>query len=231
MEYSDRYTAGVQRWTDLAASVAPDQPIPACAPWTVTELLAHLVGLAADIVADNLAGWSLEEWTAAQVDQRAGRTVPELLDEWNELLPQACARYDDPVGSGLDPLFTKMALGDLLAHEADLLEAIGDPRPVDPLDWALVGAYRREMLDVLIAVAGLPALRVRTPEGDDWTVGGPEPAGEVTADRRDLWRSLMGRRPKSFVRSFAWTVDPDPYLEAAWTSPTLPWPEEPTGAA
>lgn len=228
MEYSARYTAAIDRWAELTPTLAPDQPVPCVAPWTLTELLAHVVGLAADVASDNLAGWPLDEWTAAQVDQRAGRSLDELLDEWRQLAPLVCARFDDPVGSGLDPLFARMTIVDVTAHEADLHEAIGRAEPIDPLDWEIVGLHRREMLDGLIAGAGLPALQVLTPEGDDWVVGGSDPAGQISAPRRDLWRSLTGRRPKSFVRAFDWTVDPEPYLQNAWTSPTLPWPDEPT---
>ena len=50
--------------------------------------------------------------------------------------------------------------------------------------------------------------------------------GEVTVARQELWRSATGRRTRDDVRSFSWTVDPEPYIERAWKSPSFTWVED-----
>src|SRR5689334_6859768 len=62
--------------------------VPACPRWTVRDLLGHLAGGTADVVSNNLAGAPGDEWTEAHVAARAGREVPELLAEWEELGPR-----------------------------------------------------------------------------------------------------------------------------------------------
>jgi uncharacterized protein (TIGR03083 family) len=229
MDFSGRYEAAHGRWVRLLVDLDDDQVVPATPAWTVHDLLSHVVGLAADIVAKDLDDWASEDWTARQVNRRADRSRDEVLAEWADVTPRLCAMFDDLAGSGLDPLFARMAVVDLTVHEDDLRESIGSPREIDPLDWAIVGVHRREMLDGLIARAGLAPLRVRTDEGDDWTVGGDEAAGDVLLSRQELWRSLTGRRPRAVVRSYGWSVDPEAYVAAAWISPSLGWPEDADG--
>ncbi len=72
-------------------------------------------------------------------------------------------------------------------------------------------------------MSGLPALEVRTPQGDRWTFG----AGAsvvVVADRYELWRSLEGRRPRSVARAFTWSADPEVFLDQ-WTGLVFEWPD------
>ena len=73
----------------------------------------------------------------------------------------------------------------------------------------------------------MAALRVRTPEGDEWTVGSGSPADSVTMPRHDLRRSLTGRRTRPAVASFEWTCDPAPYV-AIWVGGTFSWPTHDT---
>lgn len=229
MDFSGRYEAAHGRWVSLLGDLEDDRVVAATPAWTVHDLLSHVVGLAADMVAGDLADWASEEWTARQVAERAGRSRDEVLAEWADVTSRLCAMFDDLEGSGLDPLFARMAVVDLTVHEDDLRETIGSPREIDALDWAIVGVHRREMLDGLITGAGLAPLRVRTHEGDDWTLGGDEADGEVLLSRQDLWRSLTGRRTRAVVRSYGWSVDPEPYVAAAWISPSLGWPEDADG--
>ena len=69
----------------------------------------------------------------------------------------------------------------------------------DPDAWALIGPRRATLLGAQIDDAGLPAIELRTHEGDCWFVGGggaddrsPREdgvRGVVAAPRYDLWRS------------------------------------------
>ena len=219
-----RYLAAHARIVELVAPLDDDLRIPATPGWSLLDLLAHLAGAAHDLARLDVVAWSLDEWTAAQVAERRGRSRAEVLAEWAEHAPAAAAVVDDPAAVGLDDAFARMPVIDATGHEGDILEAVGRSASIDPADWAIIGPHREVMLGYLVAAAGLAPLRVRTPEGDDWTLGGEEPATTVELSRDELWRSLMGRRPRAVVAGYAWTGDPDPYL-AIWVGGTWSWPE------
>jgi len=90
-------------------------------------------------------------------------------------------------------------------------------------DWAVIHEHRRANLDEAVTEAALTPLRVRTIEGDDWTVGGDLPGNEVVLPRHELWRSLTGRRTRREVANYQWSCDPTPYLQV-WVSGTFSWP-------
>jgi hypothetical protein len=149
-----------------------------------------------------------------------------LLDEWDDHARVIAADFADLAASGIDEAYGRMALVDLCGHEDDLREASGQEHTIDPDDWAVIGVHRRLILDERIRDAGLPPLRVRTPEGDDWTVGGDDAAGVVELPRQELWRSTTGRRTRDAVRSYGWTVDAEPYIAGPWKNYTFAWPED-----
>lgn len=59
--------------------------VPACPAWTIRQTVAHLAGLAQDIVALNMKNKGADSWTQAQVD-RLGCTMDEVLDLWGEVI-------------------------------------------------------------------------------------------------------------------------------------------------
>lgn len=226
MDYAGRYATGHARWIELLDGLPADLPIPSTPAWCLRELVAHLTGVAADIVRRNLDDWSLPEWTDAQVRDRSERSIPELLDEWAGHAATIAVEFVDLDASGIDESYGRMALVDLCGHEDDLREASGQEHTIDPLDWAIIGVHRQVILDFRVAESGLPPLRVVTPEGDDWTVGGSEAIGEVRLPRQELWRSTTGRRTRAAVRAYEWSVDPEPYVEGPWKNYTFAWPED-----
>jgi hypothetical protein len=118
-----------------------------------------------------------------------------------------------------------LPLIDLIAHEHDVREALGAREMLADEDWAVLAPIRLFWLDACATAAGLPALRVVTDRGDDWTIGSGVPHGSVTVARQELWRSLEGRRPRQVVRTFGWSVDPEPYLDV-WLGPAFSWPDD-----
>ncbi|MGH2809145.1 MAG: maleylpyruvate isomerase N-terminal domain-containing protein, partial [Actinomycetota bacterium] len=70
-------------------------PVPACPRWSVHDLIAHLSGACADVLAGNLAELASDEWTDVQVRARRGLSFSEVVAEWNELGPQIAALVDD----------------------------------------------------------------------------------------------------------------------------------------
>ncbi|HVE73782.1 MAG TPA: maleylpyruvate isomerase family mycothiol-dependent enzyme [Mycobacteriales bacterium] len=179
--------------------------VPGCPAWTVQDLLAHLVGLCTDLSNGMFEGAGTEPWTALQVADRKGRTVPELLAEWEQHAPGLEAQLTDWG-------FLGMRVGyDITMHDDDMREALG--RPLGET------AVHQEVLDGLAAVAsrrlakaGGPALRIQA--GDrTWTLGEGDPDVTLRApDTGELGRALGGRRALSVVRTWDWDGDPEPFL-------------------
>jgi uncharacterized protein (TIGR03083 family) len=217
------YQGTRERFLALVAEVPPSLQIPATPEWDVRMLVAHLVGLNQDLVDGNVADYAGAAWTDAQVASRAEVPLQDLLAEWDVVLPAFLEVLADPVAHGLEEYLELSPVVDPVSHDLDLREAAGREVVVDPEVWALIGPRRQLFLDLQVQGAGLPALRVVTPEGDDWIVGAGEPAGQVRAHRLEMWRSLEGRRTQDAVRSFEWTVDPGPYLPV-WPASAFDWP-------
>src|SRR2546422_1035454 len=87
---SDAYRGVRTRVTELLAAApaeALDAPAPATPKWRVRGVLAHVVGVPADVLAGRLDGIATNPWTDAQVDVRRNSTPAEMLAEWAEKGP------------------------------------------------------------------------------------------------------------------------------------------------
>ena len=67
--------------TESLDAAEAERSVPACPDWTVTQLLAHMVGLNADVLAGDEPDDHNSTWTQRQVDHRAGRAPAELVAE------------------------------------------------------------------------------------------------------------------------------------------------------
>jgi uncharacterized protein (TIGR03083 family) len=186
-----------------------DLPVPACPEWTVTALLGHLVEIAGRVLA------------------RHGRTpppvpapdVPGLLDHWDDL------------GAELDPLLAaaggrsgEIMVMDAYTHELDLRAALGVPPPAEHVAWAPSFEVLVRGFAGSVTGRGLPALRLRTTGGAEWTAGDGRPSASVTAPPHDLYHALAGRRSLAELVALDWTVAPDPWLPAFSWGPFTPPP-------
>jgi uncharacterized protein (TIGR03083 family) len=128
------YRSARQRVSDVVGMLSAEQlrtPVPATPGWTIHELLAHLVGGAADLASGRLDGAPGDEWTARHVAERRQRPLAELLGEWSQVGPQAESSL-----AGQD-LYGPNLASDIICHEGDLREALGLPRP-DREHWQTV---------------------------------------------------------------------------------------------
>ena len=88
----------------------------------MTDVVAHLAGTCADILAGNIAGVGTDEWTDAQVVARRGRSLPDVLAEWTDVASQVETFAEHfPGRTGVQWVM------DLTAHEHDIRTAIGEP--------------------------------------------------------------------------------------------------------
>ena len=187
---------------ELSAAEA-EQVVPACPEWTVREVFAHQAGVAADLLAGRLDGVATDPWTQRQVAERADRSLPQILDEWDADAPQLLATLA-PFGDDVDPRLVV----DLWTHHQDVRGAVGraGDRDTDLARWAAVGL--RRFAQKQFRTAGLD------PSSVAFTEDGAAPDGvAVVVDRFEFSRAAVGRRSRAQVRSWAWTVaDPEPYL-------------------
>jgi uncharacterized protein (TIGR03083 family) len=186
--------------------------VPACPAWTVRELLSHMIGLNADVLAGDEPDDHTSVWTQAQVDRRAGCDVTALLAEWRDLTEPMRAWMHD---HGTRPM------NDVLIHEQDLRGALGVPGAQDTPGLAAL----RERFAGRVAdrVTELPSLALIGP-GWRWaSSGSPDDAAVVVrASDFDLARAVMSRRSAAQLRR--WTVqgDVEPYLTGFTTLGALP---------
>ena len=179
-----------------------ESSVPACPGWTVREVYAHQAGAAADVLAGNMEGAPGDAWTSKQVGDRADRSLPELLDEWDAAAP-ALVEALTPVEDQLDPAIVM----DLWHHHQDVRNALGVPiDTTDPLSvWVLDRSHR--------------FLRRVTRDADLEVVLGPAPAeptpGVLTVDGYEAARAMLGRRSLDQIRSWSWGIDdPGPLVAA-----------------
>ncbi|WP_328856040.1 maleylpyruvate isomerase family mycothiol-dependent enzyme [Williamsia herbipolensis] len=201
---STEWTAAQQRVIDLverAPAAAVASSVPACPDWTVRDLLSHMVGIGADVVAGHEPDDHNEAWTAAQVEARRDRSVTELVAEWRGITDAMVAHIRS---SGDRPV------NDIVIHEQDLRGALGAHGATD----TPAAQHVRDRFAERLAgrIAELPPLELR---GQRWTwrSADGDPAAVIAATDADLARALVSRRSAAQLRSWTVAGDIEPYLE------------------
>jgi hypothetical protein len=176
----------------------------------VRDVVCHLTGACADVLAGRLEGVTTEPWTAAQVDARRDTPFAAVLAEWAELSPS----IEDRLRQFAQLMGAMVA--DIATHEQDLRGALGEAGARDSagMDFGLQ-----------LFIAGLDtrlkekSLGLRLYAGNqEWEVGEGAPAATVTApDAFELNRALLGRRSRAQVTAWDWDGDPTPFLETFFT--------------
>jgi uncharacterized protein (TIGR03083 family) len=210
----EEWSRAQQRVIGLVGDLTPERAqarVPACPDWTVRDLLSHMVGLGADVVAGDEPDDHNADWTARQVARRRDRDVGALVEEWRSV---AGPLRDWMAEHGTRPLF------DVTIHEQDLRGALGEPGAQDtPAMAAVRDRFVARLADRL---GGRPPLSL---VGERWrwdSEPDAEPAVVVQAPEFELTRALLARRSARQLRS--WTVrgDVDAYLDAFTSLGPLP---------
>jgi uncharacterized protein (TIGR03083 family) len=206
MQPSELYRGARDRMTQVVAGLDEtdlERPVPATPGWRVRDLLAHVVGVPADVVAGNLDGAGSDPWTAVQVQSRTGRSKAELLAEWAVVAPAVEAMLDSVPQMG-------RIVFDALSHEQDLRSAVDRPGcDAGTLDELADGAV--VTLVSLAERSGLP-LRIELPDG---RTGGPSDAPLTVRPPSgfELFRAVLGRRSAAQVAAWDWSADPSEQLQ------------------
>lgn len=211
----DVYEALRLRVTATVRSCAADElvrVVPATPDWRVRDVLAHVVGLAADLNASRFPapGDDPAAWTARQVETRRTVAVDVLLAEWDR---------EGPVFAGGLRLFGPEVgahfVADLHAHHTDVLVALGRPGDDDPATVALALAHYAGFLHDQLVAAGWGAVELAT-DGGVRRLGPPDVPvrARVSGAPLELVRSLSGRRTLAQLRALRWEGAVDAFL--AW---------------
>ncbi len=205
MDAVQEWGAAYERVRELVAGLDEQQAatrVPACPGWTVRELLAHMVGLGADVVRGDEPDDHNSTWTQRQVDERAEEDVARLLEEWAGLV--------EPLQQWMRENTTR-PLGDIVIHEQDLRGALGVPGAQDSEG---VHALRDRMVGGLgERAADLPPIALVGPGWQWCSAGDPaEAAVLLRAPDFDLARAVMTRRSEGQLRGWTERGDLTPYL-------------------
>jgi len=212
MQAAELYAEGRERIVGMVTGLSPRQaatPVPTCPEWSVADVLAHLTGICADVLAGNTDGVATDPWTEAQVTARRGRGIDELVAEWSETAPQV-----EALSEAFPPELGAQWITDLTTHEHDIRTAIDQPGARDSagvatgLDFVVTIGFQPS-----VAAHGLPPIEVRG--GDKaWHASGTVTGAAVEGSPFELLRALTGRRSAAQIRTLFWSVDPEPYLPA-----------------
>jgi uncharacterized protein (TIGR03083 family) len=171
---------------------------PATPEWRVRDIVAHLTGVCADVLAGNLDGVATDDWTNKQVTDRRDVPFDELLKEWEEKGAAIDAAMPD-----FPPIAAGQMVTDSVTHEQDIRGALGAPggRDSDALD----GAFRWGA----IVLDGSEPMRLES-EAGAVAVGEGDPVATVRTTRFELVRAYTGRRSLDQMQAYEWEGEPRP---------------------
>jgi uncharacterized protein (TIGR03083 family) len=184
----------------LLRTATPEQcavVAPATPEWRVHDVLAHLVGVPADVLAGRLDGVASDAWTEAQVAPRRDLPTVALLDEWSETSPQV-----EPMIPSFGPVAGQM-VGDAVTHEHDIRDAIGAPGARDSTAVHIGSHWMANHMGRFHRDAGHGTLRIET---DLWseTFGDDPPAVTLRTSAFEVLRASTGRRSTTQIAAYDW---------------------------
>lgn len=206
MDNSEAYRRVYLRIRDLVKDPGVTEvDVPTCPGWTVKDLIGHLAAFfTVARTADDPGKAFGPDWGDKEVAARKDRSLQECLDEWETELEKA----DEMFGSHLGPV----VVSDALAHEQDIRTALDEPGARDDANIVPAVEMALSFAEHKAKGAGVPALRVVTPDIDR-QLGEGEASATLRTSTFELFRAIQGRRTTDQVRSLDWDGDPEPWLD------------------
>ena len=191
-------------------SAQASTPIPSCPGWSASDVVAHVAGLVADLLAGKKPPLGTDEMTARQVNERRGLSHGEVCDEWAANAAGIAEFFESR------ELYALGLTADLAVHVHDLaekLDAISPPPPEATLAGCeryvpLVQERAAEQCDIAFAAA----LGDRT-----WTAEAGSTPLTLRATPTEFLRGVTGRRTRAEVAGLDWDGDPSALLDKAFT--------------
>jgi uncharacterized protein (TIGR03083 family) len=186
--------------------------VPACPDWSVHDLLAHMVGLGADVVGGDEPDDHNPAWTQAQVDARSDVPIAGLVAEWERLTGPLT---DWMAAHGTRPL------NDVVIHEQDMRGALDQPGAEDNGGLEIVRDRMAERFGAQVTGAGLAPIALVSPTWE-CVVGDTRPEVVLEASAFDLFRALVARRSARQIGSWVVRGDVGAHLAAFCSLGSLP---------
>jgi hypothetical protein len=164
--------------------------------------VAPLGGVESPTASGRLEGAPGDEWTARHVAGGAGRTVRQLLDDWDA----NASAVEAAIEGGMLPFAMDVAV-----HEQDLRGALGIEGPGDLAVVKTCVGLVVKGIGIKLDQAGVAALTIEAGE-QSLQAGRSDPGATVRAPTLELFRAFFGRRSERQIRAYDWTGSPDPYL-------------------
>ncbi|WP_460518553.1 maleylpyruvate isomerase family mycothiol-dependent enzyme [Flindersiella endophytica] len=197
---AEYYDAGRARIVELVSRPGVDltAPVAACPGWTARDLVAHLAGGLGHFIVRDFDSGGHANHGERTVAERRGKSLDELLAEWERNRSHADETLASPVGGVL--------VAEIISHEHDLRQALGEPGARD--DPAVRAATERPLqeIDKRLREAGGQAVSVIV-DGDEQVLGDGEATSTVRLTAFELLRA-MGRRSERQLRALDWDGEP-----------------------
>ena len=223
------YLDGKRSLVEAVTKATPkqrEQTVPACPLWTVTDVVRHVTGIAADLADGTLPtdfnpveGWQTDEgrtqgdaYTDHHVATRRDRSLDDVLAEWQEntdrLLPILRGEQQAPQPF---PFVELIPVNDLAVHLHDVRGALRQPGDRDTPLVRLAFASYVAAFAMRLKARGLPPVRIRY-DGKVRVTGEGEVAATWSGSRFELFRALAGRRSNPQIAAMQWAGYAAPYV-------------------
>jgi Mycothiol maleylpyruvate isomerase N-terminal domain len=179
--------------------------------WSVRDVLAHVVGLVADLNAQRFPAPdddSGRAWTDGQVARGRGRSIRDVVSEWDREAPifeEGLRTFGYEMGSHF--------VADLHAHYQDVRGAIGEPAEADGLTVRVALDHYAGFMNQMLGDAKWGTLEIVAAGETERLGGAGEHRAKVSGPPFELLRSLAGRRSAAQIRALDWEGDIDAFLD------------------
>lgn len=207
-QLSEGYRSSRLRMQELAAEIDERmavRTVPACPEWRVHDLFAHVAGIATDLAAGRAPSGDSQAWVDRQIDERRGRSLAEVVGEWNEVGPT----FESMIAAS--PRAFWGLTYDTVVHEHDLRNAIDRPGARDSDAVRLAARLGLKLVKHDLGRQGLGAFKVSI-DGEELVVGEGEPGLTLVASSFECLRVLGSRRTLDEMRAAGFEGDLDGYL-------------------
>lgn len=201
--YHVLYRQSQGRILSLVNNANADLPVPACPGWTVRDIVAHLLGTLADLTAGKIEESASEEWAAGHIERTKNRSMSDLTAEWH---------VRSNTTPGIFERYGALLLSDLVTHEFDIKQAIGNTQGRDLQVVRTVAIFYLNALDQAWREDGVAPLRILT-ETSSLDIGGDDPETSVEIGWWEIGRVVSGRRSIEQVKALTWSGNPEPWLD------------------
>jgi uncharacterized protein (TIGR03083 family) len=173
----------------------------------VSDVVAHLTGIAVDVVEGRFEGAGTPEWTARQVESRRDVPLAGVCGEWRAVAP----RFDALLAADAD--LAVRAAADAVVHALDISIALGVTADPDRLPVAVAAARYARLFASRVEAAGHGGVMVFDEDGTvllDTAGAGADDAASVTvrAPATDLLLAFSGRLTERQVEALGWEHAP-----------------------